>query len=57
MDMMKALGHCSSSSGLTKGQVADVLIKYLKDHPESRHEPAASLAFQAFSTAFGCKSR
>jgi hypothetical protein len=55
MDMMETLGY-TCPSGLTKGQVTDVLLKYLKDHPESRHKSAASLALEAYSTAFGCKS-
>jgi hypothetical protein len=39
----------------TEGQVRDVVLNYLRDHPETRHYSAPSLARQALSQAFPCK--
>ena len=39
----------------TYGQSGDVLIKYLQDHPEKRHEPLSGLAALAFIKAFPCR--
>jgi hypothetical protein len=36
---------------VTKGQMRDVVIRYLQNYPESRHQPAATLAATALSTA------
>ncbi len=41
--------------GVTNGQVRDVVVKYLKDHPEERHFLASILAVKALSKAFPCK--
>ncbi|CAN5147329.1 hypothetical protein BH10PSE10_BH10PSE10_23210 [soil metagenome] len=55
-DMMEMIGYrCRFSKGITKGQAADVLRKYLNDHPATRNQPAASLAFAAFKEAFACE--
>jgi len=40
---------------VTAGQVRDVAIKYLREHPERRHEPASSLLIEAFQEAFPIK--
>ncbi|MGR9283958.1 Rap1a/Tai family immunity protein [Rhizobium johnstonii] len=39
-------------SNVSARQVADVVVKYLKDHPEKRDRPAADLAFLAITEAF-----
>jgi hypothetical protein len=55
-DMMQSLGYqCRFAENATRQQVADVFTKYLTDHPESRNQDAARLAFLAFKTAFGCE--
>lgn len=41
--------------GVVIKQVADVVMKYLTDHPESRHYNANSEIFLALSIAFPCK--
>jgi hypothetical protein len=40
---------------VTNGQVADVVKKWLREHPESRHYVASSLAAEALAEAFPCK--
>ena len=42
---------------VTRGQERDVVVKYLRDHPEERHESAALLVLHALTTAFPCKPR
>ncbi|WP_340099020.1 Rap1a/Tai family immunity protein [Sinorhizobium fredii] len=37
---------------VTTGQARDVVLKYLKDHPEQRHRPAAGLAMTAIVEGF-----
>ena len=39
----------------TKGQLADVVIKYLEQNPERRHLEAGSLVPAALNRAFQCK--
>ena len=39
----------------TKGQLADVVIKYLEQNPERRHLEAGSLVPEALNRAFPCK--
>ena len=38
-------------------QIADVVIKYLRDHPESRAQSAGALSVIALTDAFGCKRK
>lgn len=40
--------------GTTNQQLADVVIVYLRDHPERRHQPALVLALDALAIAFPC---
>lgn len=42
---------------VTFGQQRDVVTKYLRDNPSSRHEPAASLILVALYDAFKCVSK
>ena len=55
LDMMSALGYSCTSDKLTRRQVADVLVKFLKENPENRQKSGPSLAIEAFSKGFGCK--
>jgi len=45
--------HCAPESG-TKGQMMDVIIKYLKNNPKIRHKRATDLVHNAFKQAFPC---
>lgn len=55
-DMMASIGYKCDEAGVTRGQVRDVLVKYLRDHPETRNRPASFLAFLAFRESFNCRS-
>jgi hypothetical protein len=55
LDMMRALGYSCNDDKLTRRQVADVLVKFLRENPELRQQSAPSLAIEAFSKGFGCK--
>jgi hypothetical protein len=41
-------------NGVTINQTRDVVVKYLEDHPETRHEHALFLIARAMREAFGC---
>ena len=41
----------------TSGQLSDIVVKYLKDHPEERHLQAAILVVKAMGQAFPCKAK
>ncbi len=40
--------------GVTRGQLRDIMVKFLDDHPEALHLEAASLAARAYEEAFPC---
>jgi hypothetical protein len=54
-DMLNLLGLVCLNGNVTKGQVRDVIKKYMQDHPAERSHPAASLAYSALTEAFPCK--
>lgn len=41
--------------GVTKGQLADVVTRYLADHPAQRHDEAGNLVPEALKRAFPCR--
>jgi hypothetical protein len=41
-------------SGVSMSQYYDILLKYLKDNPDKRHEPTAALLWEAASASFPC---
>jgi Ssp1 endopeptidase immunity protein Rap1a len=41
---------------VTNGQIRDVIVRYLTDHPEERHMLAAILVAEAMGKAFPCKA-
>lgn len=45
---------CAPKS-VTAGQATDIVVKYLTDHPEKRHELASFLVASALMDAFPCK--
>ena len=55
LDMMRALGYSCTGDNLTRRQVADVFVKFLRETPESRQKSGPLLAIEAFSKGFGCK--
>ena len=57
LDMMRALGYSCNDDKLTRRQVADVFVKFLRENPELRQKSGPSLAIEAFSEGFGCKRR
>lgn len=44
------------SEAVTPQQVASVVLRYLREHPEDRHEDALGLAYIALARAFPCGS-
>ena len=43
------------SAGVTEQQIAEVVVKWLSDHPEQRHLPAPYIVMTALNEAFPCK--
>lgn len=41
-------------TGVTAGQLRDVMVKFLDDHPELLHVNATSLPARAYTEAFPC---
>jgi Ssp1 endopeptidase immunity protein Rap1a len=42
-------------SNATQGQMMDVVVKYLQDHPAERQYPAAAIVFSSMYDSFRCK--
>jgi hypothetical protein len=57
-DMMIALGYvCSGiTDGVTQNQLRDVVVNYLRDHPETRSAPAVFNIALAMKASFNCKA-
>ncbi len=55
--VVQIAGKGCFADGVTLEQSRDVVVKYLKDHPEARHEAAVSLASRALTHAFPCSAR
>jgi len=53
-DMMLATGYQCASPAADRGQVRDVVLKYLSDNPGMRNLPASQLAMTSLTTAFQC---
>ncbi len=45
---------CIPVTQVTRGQLRDIMVKYLDDHPEKLHHDAIDLTAQAFGIAFPC---
>ena len=45
---------CLPKNGISNGQAAKVVIKYLKEHPDQLHVADSGLAFLALMEAFPC---
>jgi hypothetical protein len=46
---------CNPEQGITNGEAAKIVVKYLNNNPQKFHEPKIELAIQAFREAFPCK--
>ncbi len=46
---------CLPARGITDGQAARIVVKYLRDHPEDLHRSEFVLSFWALKEAFPCK--
>jgi hypothetical protein len=57
-EMLTALkAKCGDDSKKTAGQIKDVVLKYLKEHPAEHSEPAAGASAIAIIEAFHCVVR
>ena len=45
---------CLPKNNINNAQATKIVIKYIKDHPESQSLPQAGLVFNAFYYAFPC---
>ena len=48
---------CGDDANKDLGQIRDVVVKYLKEHPAERGEPAERISFRAIIEAFKCLPR
>tara|TARA_R100000687_G_scaffold25326_2_gene21474 strand:+ start:21840 stop:22214 length:375 start_codon:yes stop_codon:yes gene_type:complete len=46
---------CTPEQGVTNGEAAKIVLKYLKDNPQKLGQHEVELAVQAFREAFPCK--
>ena len=46
---------CTPEQGVTNGEAARIVLKYLKDNPQKLDQNEVELAIQAFREAFPCK--
>lgn len=53
-DALVATGHACMPADVTVQQAVDVVMKYLRDHPEQRQYPAWYLGRTALSLRFPC---
>jgi hypothetical protein len=53
-DMMQAMGYRCASTGVTREQVRDSVLRYLAENPDKRNQPASELALTSLKTAFQC---
>ena len=55
----RAPSYCPpiGANGATIGQVQDIVVKHLRDHPEKRHLPFIRLTLDALEKAFSCQAK
>ena len=46
--------YCLPASGISSGQAARIVVKYLKENPEKLHESMTQLTILALSNAYPC---
>lgn len=54
-DAAVALGYACYPTGLVRAEIREVVIKYLRDHPERLSDPAPLLVLNGLFEAFPCK--
>jgi len=55
-DTLDGFSFCIPNQ-VTRGQNADIVTKYLSDHPEDRHRDGHAITAQALSLAFPCATK
>jgi hypothetical protein len=50
-----ASNHGCAPKGVTQGQIARVVVKYIDSHPERMQEQFGILALEALTSAFPCR--
>lgn len=53
-DAAAGLGFTCYPEGDVKGQIREVVMKYLRDHPDRLHDPAPLLVLNGLFEAFPC---
>ena len=53
-DALEAFGRVCVPQGTPKNQLLDLVVVYLRDHPEKRYLPGADLVADAFEEKFPC---
>jgi hypothetical protein len=54
--MLRALNYqCPGMDDVTRKLLRDVIIRYIREQPQTRHASAPYLIFLAMQEAFGCK--
>jgi hypothetical protein len=53
-DVSSGVSICSPSQAIA-GQLVDIVLKYLAEHPQKLHEKASDLVLNALSLAFPCR--
>jgi hypothetical protein len=56
-DMLQAMRETCADKNVSQGQVSDIVVKFLRIHPELRNLGAASLARAALKEAFPCPQK
>ena len=54
-DAAVGLGYTCYPTGVTQAQLREVVMKYLRDHPERLNDPAPLLVLNGLLEAFPCK--
>jgi hypothetical protein len=48
---------CWPQEGVTVGQLLDIVLKFLRDHPDALHRNGADIVGSALTTAWPCDSK
>jgi hypothetical protein len=48
-------GYICAPKEISVGQIADILLKYIKDRPAERHHPTVELLVQAMRQSYPCQ--
>ena len=54
-DSHRGITHCNISSGVTAGQMRDIVKQHLERNPQIRHQTADVLASQALAAVWPCQ--